>query len=31
MKVKSMIDVFHKVLEIVDLDNKSTQYTVVLA
>jgi RecA/RadA recombinase len=31
LKIKSMLDVFHKVLEIVDLDSKSSQYTAVLA
>lgn len=31
LNIKSMLDIFHKVLEIVDLDSKSAQYTLVLA
>lgn len=30
MKIKGLLDIFHKVLEIVDLDPKLTQYSVVL-
>lgn len=31
MKIKGILDVFHKVLEIVDLDSKTTQYSIVLS